>query len=558
VQQPFRFTAINAVFALSLAHGDLEGKVSAGSSYTPPHLGSDDANPASRFPHPPFLLRGAIIMKDVTVRWVQTIGTTALFGTLLATSTGCGAIAAAANPKVAWAITDPAPMSVVVRRADVAEKTAQQVDRVMTDTPANDDSPWLAKVAPATDESTKTLGDLRQHQLYAAGGPGAGARIVPAEVWAKSLAEVSPKQPAGATAAKAAPAPAAPTPAAAAPSEPAEPVAKSAEPKGKGKGKGKAAKTAKNGGKPGAIAKNGGKSDKKGSKNAPLEDKPAPSPPPAAPAPATVTVATPVASKYPSLLAAIDSDLGAAWAEIMEKKKAMGELKTQIAAEETALDAKGISDGEKRTHKHTIDGLEKQVSKIEKETDKLTDAFVPKAKAAASKAPADVRDRFGAVLVNLRQAVDDAKIANGAAAVRYPMAATSLLDSAKQMAAVYTADVVEEKTGKRPNTSSLQPGVTLEGGKVAITLNGISQADLGKTTMGDLTSEVASRTTKWVGRAMGLLGVVASTSDMLSFENDVLGALLDGFTSSGWKAPEAAKIPDAPVAGAPAAATPRS
>ena len=493
-------------------------------------------------------------MKDVTVRWVQTLGTTALFGTLLATSTGCGAIAAAANPKVAWAFTDPAPMSVVVRRADVAEKTAQQVDRVMTDTPANDDSPWLAKVAPATEDSTKTLADLRQHQLYAAGGPGAGARIVPAEVWAKSLAEVSPKTPAkAATAAKAAPA--AP---AAAPSEPAEPVAKSAEPAAKS-GKGKNAKNAKNGGKPGAIAKNGGKTDKKASKNAPLEDKPAPAPEPATPAPATVTVATPIASKYPSLLAAIDSDLGAAWAEIMEKKKAMGELKTQIATEETALDEKGISDADKKTHKKTIDGLEKQVSKIDKETDKLTDAFVPKAKAAAAKAPADVRDRFGAVLVNLRQAVEDAKIANGAAAVRYPMAATSLLDSAKQMAAVYTADVVEEKTGKRPNSGALQPGVTMEGGKVAITLNGLSQADLGKTTMGDVTSEVSARTTKWVGRALGLLGTISATSDTLSFEKDVLDTLIDGFTSGGWKAPAAATIPDAPVAGAaPAAATPRS
>ena len=424
-------------------------------------------------------------MKDVTVRWVQTLGTTALFGTLLATSTGCGALAAAANPKVAWAFSDPAPMSVVVRRADVAEKTAQQVDRVMTDTPANDDSPWLAKVAPATEDSTKTLADLRQHQLYAAGGPGAGARIVPAEVWAKSLAEVSPKKTAT-PAAKAAPA----APVAA--SEPAEPVAKSAEPAAKS-GKGKNAKNAKNGGKPGAIAKNG-KTDKKASKNAPLEDKPAPAPEPATPAPATVTVATPIASKYPSLLAAIDSDLGAAWADIMEKKKAMGELKTQIAAEETALDEKGISDADKKTHKKTIDGLEKQVSKIEKETDKLTDAFVPKAKAAASKAPADVRDRFGAVLVNLRAAVEDAKIANGAAAVRYPMAATSLLDSAKQMAAIYTADVVEEKTGKRPSTAGLQPGVTLDGGKVAITLNGLSQADLGKSTLGDVTSEVAART----------------------------------------------------------------
>ena len=490
-------------------------------------------------------------MKDVTVRWVQTLGTTALFGTLLATSTGCGALAAAANPKVAWAFSDPAPMSVVVRRADVAEKTAQQVDRVMTDTPANDDSPWLAKVAPATEDSTKTLADLRQHQLYAAGGPGAGARIVPAEVWAKSLAEVSPKKTAT-SAAKASPA----APVAA--SEPAEPVAKSAEPAAKS-GKGKNAKNAKNGGKPGAIAKNGGKADKKASKNAPLEDKPAPAPEPATPAPATVTVATPIASKYPSLLAAIDSDLGAAWAEIMEKKKAMGELKTQIAAEETALDEKGIGDADKKTHKKTIDGLEKQVSKIEKDTDKLTDAFVPKAKTAASKAPADVRDRFGAVLVNLRAAVEDAKIANGAAAVRYPMAATSLLDSAKQMASVYTADVVEEKTGKRPNTAGLQPGVTMEGGKVAITLNGLSQADLGKTTLGDVTSEVAARTTKWVGRALGLLGTISATSDTLSFEKDVLDTLIDGFTSGGWKAPAAATIPDAPVAGAaPAAATPRS
>jgi hypothetical protein len=497
-------------------------------------------------------------MKDVTVRWVQTIGTTALFGTLLATSTGCGAIAAAANPKVAWAITDPAPMSVVVRRADVAEKTALQVDRVMTDTPANDDSAWLATVGPQKDDATKTLADLRQHQLYAAGGPGAGARIVPAEVWAKSLASIEPKPIAGAKSANAVAPAAAAAPAAVAPAvdAPAEPVAKSAEPAVKN-GKGKGAKK-----KPGAIAKNDtSKGNKKGRKNAPMTsaDKapavdPAPVPEPA-PAPvATVTVATPVASKYPSLLAAISPDLGTAWAEIMEQRKALGEIKAQIAAEETALDEKNVSDADKKAHKKTIEGLEKQQDKIEKKADKLTDAFIPKVKEAAKKAPADVRDRFGAVLVNLRAAVDDAKIANGAAAVRYPMAATSLLDSAKQMASVYTADVVEEKTGKRPNTAGLTPGVTMEGGKVAITLNGLSQADLGKTTMGDVTSEVASRTTKWVGRALGLLGTISATSDTLGFEKDVLDGLIDGFTAGGWKAPAAATIPDSPVAGAPGAA----
>ena len=93
-------------------------------------------------------------MKDVIVRWAQTIGTTAFLGTIVAASTGCGVLSAAANPKVAWAINDPAPMSVVVRRADVAEKTAKEVDRVMTDTPANDDSAWLAAVAPKKEDAT--------------------------------------------------------------------------------------------------------------------------------------------------------------------------------------------------------------------------------------------------------------------------------------------------------------------------------------------------------------------------------------------------------------------
>jgi hypothetical protein len=501
-------------------------------------------------------------MKDVIVRWAQTIGCTAVIGGIVATSSGCGVLAAAANPKVAWAIKDPAPMSVVVRRADVAEKTAQQVDRVMTDTPANDDSAWLATVAPAKDDSAKTLADLRKFPLYAPGGPGAGSRIVPAEVWAKSLAAVEPKAAAGAASGATAPAtasaktapksdaPADPQPAAApAAQDPADPVAKSADPAAKpGKGK-KAAK-------PGSLAKADRKDgNKKGSKKAPIADKTAaadPTPAPAAaaaaapdatPAPATVTVATPVSSKYPSLLAAIDADLGAAWADIMEKKKASGALKTQIAAEEAANDVKGVSEADKKEHTKNIDDYEKQAAKIDKEAEKLTDAFVPKAKAAAKKAPADVRDRFGAVLVNLQKAVDDAKTSNGAAAVRYPMAATSLLDSTKQMASIYVADIIEEKTGKRP-TAGIQPGVTMDGGKVAITLNGLSQADMGKLSMSDLTSETASRTTKWVGRAMGLLGTIASTSDMLGFEDDVLAALIDGFKSNGWAPPAPAAIPD--------------
>ena len=474
-------------------------------------------------------------MKDVIVRWAQTIGVTAFLATVVATGTGCGAISAAANPKVAWALQDPAPMSIVVRRADVAEKTALQVDRVMTDTPANDDSAWLAKVGPQKEESAATLAEVRGHQLYAPGSAGAGARVVAAEVWARSLAKIEPKSSSGAKATGAPAAPAAPSAPAA--SEPAEPVAKTASPEANGK---KGAKK-----KPGSLAKNdkAEKSDKKNSKT------------PAAPAAPAAPVASLDASsaKYPSLLAAIDRELGTAWGEVMVKKKAMGDLKAQIATLEAANDAKGISDSDKKGNKTTIEGLEKQISTMEKEADKLAEAFIPKAKAAATKAAPEVREKFGTVLVNLRQAVDDAKTSNGAAAVRYPMAATTLVDSTKAMAAVFVADVIEEKTGKRPSMAGFQPGVTMEGGKVAITLNGLSASDMGKISMSELTTEVATRTTKWVGHAAGLLGTISATKDMLKFEDDVLAALIDGFKAGGWNPPQATTIPDAPVGGAGAA-----
>lgn len=440
-------------------------------------------------------------------RWLEAIGCTVLLGGLLTFGTGCGALAAAANPKVAWAINDPAPMSVVVRRADVAENTAKEVDRLLTDTPANDDSAWIAKVAPEKDEATKQLGELRQHDLYVG-----GARVVAAEVWAKSLHSIESK--------KDKPADAAAPPAAVA-------AAPAPEPQ--------------------PVAKKEAKKDGKGNKKAKLDDKPVEATKPAEPAAAPAAPAG--APKYASLLAAIDKELGAEWAVVIEKKRGMGDLKTDIAFLESQNDDKSVPESQKKENKAAIKELEKQVDALEKEANKLAKAFIPKAKSAAQKAPADVRDRVGPALVNLRQAVDDANIANGAAAIRYPMAASSILDSAQQMAKVYVADVIEEKTGKRPSTQSLQPGITMEGGKVAVTLNGLSASDMGKLDMGDLTKEVASRTTKWVTRAMSLMGTISTTKGVLDLEDDVLGALIDGFKAVGWAPPAPATIPEAPAAG---------
>lgn len=464
-------------------------------------------------------------------RWLEAAGTTLLLCGALTTSTGCGALSAAANPKVAWALNDPAPMSVVVRRADVAEKTAQSVDRLMTETPADAESEWLGRVGPEKDQATKQLVELRKHELYMT-----NVRIVAAEVWAKSLADLEPK-------AKSAPLPE--------PVAPAEPVAKEAAAT-KADKNGKSDKGDKGDGKKSGKLAKGDKADKadKAKKTPPRQDKSAQAPA-AAPAPA----APARAAKYPSLLAAIDKDLGDAYQAIMENKKTIGELKGDVAKLEAANDEKGASAADKKANKARIEVLEKQIDKIDTETGKLAKDFIPKAKAAAQKTPADMRAKLGPVLVNLQKAVDDANIANGAAAVRFPLAAPTLIDSTKQMVSVYVADVIEEKTGKRPSTQGLQPGVTLEGGKVQVTLNGLSQSDLGKLSMGELTSEVASRTARWVKHAAGLYGTIASTKEILSFEDDVLDALLSGFKAAGFAPPPAADIPQAPAPGGAPAAT---
>lgn len=452
-------------------------------------------------------------------RWLEAAATTLFLCGTLTAGTGCGALAAAANPKVAWALNDPAPMSVVVRRADIADKTAQNVDRLMTETPTDTESEWLDKVAPEKDKAQRLLVELRKHELYMT-----NVRIVAAEVWAKSLGDLEPK-------AKPAASPE--------PALPVEPAAKQAAAKSDKVDKGDKEKNGK-------VVKND-KNDK--TKKTPLrEDKAAASPAPAPPARTR-------AAKHPSLLAAIDKDLGDAYQAIMENKKTIGELKGDLAKLTAANDEKGVSEADRKSNKARIEVLETQMDKIDSETSKMTKDFIPKAKAAAQKTPAEMRARIGPVLVNLQKAVDDANIANGAAAVRFPLAATTLLDSAKQMVSVYVADVIEEKTGKRPSTQGLQPGVTLEGGKVQVTLNGLSQADMGALSMGELTSEVASRASKWVKRTAGLYGTIAATKEILSFEDDVLDALLSGFKAAGWAPTPASEIPEAPAPGAAPAAS---
>jgi hypothetical protein len=369
---------------------------------------------------------------------LRTVGLVcALFG-LLSLMTGCGALGAMANPKVAWAINDPAPMSVVVRRADAAEATAKQVDRILTSTPADTTSDWLKNVAPKPDDAAGELKALKDEPMYKA----SHARVVTAEVWNRTLPDVQ---------------------------------------------------------------------------------------------------STDGAS--PNLLAMISSDLGDAYAAIVAKETDIADARAKIEVEKQARDAKGTSDADRKEHDKTIDELKKTVSKLEDDVAPLRKKFLETAKAEASKAPATARDAIGPALASLRQAVDDAAIANGAAAVRYPLAIKSIPDSAKEMVPIVLADIVEEQTGHRPTLSGFHPDVKLDGTDIQVTINGLSPGDLGKLSLGDVTTQTLDRSKKWVVHVVTLLGTVSSTQEQLSFEQDTLDALLDGFASAGWKRPDALKLP---------------
>ena len=295
------------------------------------------------------------------------------FASLLSVGTGCGAIKAATNPKSAWALSDPAPMAVVVRRADAAEGTAKEVDRLLTSTPAAPDAPWVVATAP-TDEEQKKDGDaIANHTLYVQ----SQARIVSAELWARSL-----------------------------------PTRKD------GKGDAKA---------DGKIVK---------------ADKPA-------------------------------------------KKKGR---KTESKAEAKTAEA----DAGKKTDVGTTT---------------LTGAEVP---AANSAARAD----------SLIAAIDPA------------------------LAATYA--VVMAKKKEVADLRTFQPGLTLDGTNVQVTLNGLTPEDMGKLKVGEVTKEVADREQKWVKHAVMLMGAISSNKEILGFEEDVLVALLDGFTAGGWKAPAAPILKEPP------------
>src|SRR5690606_22713600 len=90
--------------------------------------------------------------------------------------TGCGAVGALTNPGVIWAVGEPAPMGVVVRRAEVAGATADQVDRLIAHTAL--DTATLEAAKLSADEAKALLATIGGEPVYAGTQ---GVRVVPAE-----------------------------------------------------------------------------------------------------------------------------------------------------------------------------------------------------------------------------------------------------------------------------------------------------------------------------------------------------------------------------------------
>lgn len=464
------------------------------------------------------------------------------------------------NPTKAWALNEPAPLTVVIHRQDSADATAQQVERLLLRTPTGEGSTWPGELQ-LTDEQ------VREGQHAAAGHPyyaGNQLKVMPASIWADALSRVAPEP----EAAKPAPTEGETTPAetnpelvpAALPVEEAtrsaaapQPTAAGATPVASGDSAtaapdappSAADTAAQDGSEPadGVVADQpaGDVDPTTGAAEETVAEAPAAAPAETKPVPA---------NQSPSLLAALSPALAQGSAEVDAKFQAIDQMLEKIRQAELALEAEGVTEEQEQKYEAEITALEAQIEKTAEELQPVQERFVASAKASAAKVPANVRDTYGSALVNLRAAVEAGLEANEAASLRYPVAAGSTLSGGLgglkgelvEAAKANASDYVYEKTGSRMNVGTMSVSLTLDGGDVALTLDGLPVDQVGKIEVDDLVSETVSRTQAFAGKAFTFSSDADNTQRVLEYQASLLDAIIEGFESSGWKSPRAARV----------------
>lgn len=343
---------------------------------------------------------------------------------LLPFTTGCGMMSALANPKAAWALQEPAPMSVVLRRADAARATGMNVQRLLGSTGVDPESKWVSKIGLKKADVEAMLKEIGSDAEYTSPG-GAKLRIVVAEAWAKSLSDVCSTE-----------------------------------------------------------------------------------------------------SKSASLLSALNPEAGTAFAGITAQGQTLAKLKSDKAAEEQAQKQEGISAAEVAEHDKKRHEIDAQIEKTEAEYKPKIAALLAKIKAEGGKAPAETKAQLGVALASLRSAVEDAKLSNSVALVRYPLAFPRLKDELKPTVTRFVGDVVEEKTGSRPSLGTFEAKIELNGTTPKVELNGLPPEALAKIEPKALTEAVTGRATDWVTKVLTLVPYVSTTQEQLDLESDVIDAAL--------------------------------
>jgi len=425
---------------------------------------------------------------------------------MLAGLGGCGFFTAVTNPKAATALGESANMVVVVRRADMAERTSEQVDRLLAETAVRNDSAWLEDVQVTAAQGKAALETVSKTEYY----ENQPVRVLPVEAWAQLLAKVAP-------------------------SETDEGGADSDEDADDGEDE-DGDDAAKDDDDVEVVEANGDDGDEGDEEDADEED---------------ADEEEDEGWSAPSLIAALSEELAEEHAIVRAKNKAFADLKGKIEEREAKLDEEedALSDAQVEKREAEIAKLEEQAEQAEEEYETAKEAFVAKLRQGAAKVPSELRTQLGPVFVALRQAVEDAEEANACALIRYPLAMPGLLTDVQQAIKINLADIIEEQSGTRPTMKGIQPGVSMKDGELDITINGLGEKELGELSLGEVTEQTITRSTAWFGRATATPGLASITQEGLSYQADVLDAILEGFVEAGWQRPEPVVIEakEAPV-----------
>src|SRR5205085_2211340 len=112
----------------------------------------------------------------------------------------------------------------------------------------------------------------------------------------------------------------------------------------------------------------------------------------------------------PSLIATLGDEVKGAYAEVAGTGKEIGKLRSEIVEQEKIADGPDASAKADATKK--IAELKDQVEKLKAGYEPKKADMLGKLGAEAGKSPDEVKKIVGIVLVNLKRAVEDAKVAN--------------------------------------------------------------------------------------------------------------------------------------------------